>query len=219
MCQLENPAAYAISDLFVFKNPDLQNSLEAGFQKSVDICLHSLSTGLFLSLAIMVIWGHLLCCQGFFNTNFNDLLEVNKLRFPVFRVCTQAWRSLPLSSFPGAASFLESRATVAMRAPSLLGVQCSLEIFLLWAMLTAPQSRSVWQGVRTERERQSSWSRKSMKKKQTTVLGWLVLPSGFGSIQELALVSFFPHHPIPTGSGFTLLNVSLALQCGLILPE
>lgn len=140
--------------IICIQEPRFVKFTSSWFSKVCWHCLHSLNTGLFLSLAIMVMWGHFFCCQGFSNINFNDLLEVNKPHFSRFKVCTYAWHSPPLGGLLPAGRFLENRATCGLFRSSLLGVLCSLDSFLLWTVPTAPQAGSdKW--IRTERERKA----------------------------------------------------------------
>lgn len=95
--------------LFLFKKTRI---CELDWNLVFKICWHYLhfSTDLFLSHAIMIIWSHFFCCQGFFNTNFNDLLAVNKLScVSEPRVFTQAGSSLCLAVCLWAGRFLRSR--------------------------------------------------------------------------------------------------------------
>ena len=150
---MENPAPYPISDYLYSRTQICEVHWKLVFQSL--LTLFTFFEHRPLSLAIMVMWGYFFWCQGFSNTNFNDLLEVNKLHFSVFKVCAYAWSSPPLGGLLPATGSWRTGLPVACSTPLCLEC-CAVWISSFYELcLLLPRQGQFDKWIRTERERKA----------------------------------------------------------------
>lgn len=183
----------------ILKNPNLWKSLELGLQKSVGVIYILLTQASFSPLPS---WPYEITsfAAKVFDTDINDLLEVNKL---YCFLCAQGFRPglKSPSGFLLASRFLESRA-VCGREGSLFPwsdlwssdlpcVDCARSSLVEVGLTSDPEMRK---GIKAELLKQEETP--DEQKEQTDYcsgVAGICLHSVFGSIWELALVPPPPH--------------------------